>query len=212
MAEAGKKEHVFELVGGRLCLDFVNTLEGSRETGETEEKLLGYGDLVAWARQAGVVTEREARALLREAGRDPGRAARPLERARALREAVYEIFYAVAHDGRAPSKTDLAVLNAELSEAMARQQVVRTNEGFAWEWGAKDDQLERVIWPVARSAAELLTSGEVERTRVCEAGDCSWLFMDLSKNRSRRWCDMKYCGNRAKSRRHYERKRALEKQ
>ncbi len=212
MAEAGKQGQVFELVAGRLCLDFVNTLDGSRQTGQTEEKLLSYGDLVAWARQAGIVTEREARTLLREAGRDAGAAARTLARARALREALYGIFYAAAHQGRAPSKTDLAVLNAELSEALARQRVVRTEDGFAWDWGAKNEALERIIWPIARSAAELLTSGEVERTRVCEAGDCSWLFMDLSKNRSRRWCDMKYCGNRAKSRRHYERKRAVEKQ
>jgi predicted RNA-binding Zn ribbon-like protein len=212
MAEAGKEGHVFELIAGRSCLDFVNTLDGSRETGKTEEKLSSYGDLVAWARQAGVVTEREARALLREAGRDPDAAARTLQRARALREAIYGIFYAVAHRRRAPSKTDLAVLNAELSEALARQQVVRSGDGFAWDWSAMGVALERVIWPVARSAAELLTSGEVERTRVCEAGDCSWLFMDLSKNRSRRWCEMKYCGNRAKSRRHYERQRALEKQ
>lgn len=208
MAEAGKQKVNFELVGGRLCLDFVNTLEGSRETGETEEKLLSYGDLVAWGRQAGVVTEREARTLLRAAARNPGGAARALGRARELREAIYEIFYAVAHDRRAPSKNDLAVLNAELSEAMAQSQVVRTGDGFAWDWSVNDEALERVIWPVARSAAELLTSGEVGRTRVCEAGDCSWLFMDLSKNRSRRWCDMKFCGNRAKSRRHYERKRA----
>lgn len=208
MSEAGKQEGSFELVGGRLCLDFVNTLEGSRETGETEEKLLSYGDLVAWGRQAGVVTEREARVLLREAARNPGGAARTLARARKLREAIYEIFYAVAHDGRAPSKNDLAVLNAELSEAMAQSQIVRAGDRFTWDWSVKDEALERVIWPVARSAAELLTSGEVGRTRVCEAGDCSWLFMDLSKNRSRRWCVMKYCGNRAKSRRHYERKRA----
>ncbi len=208
MAEAGKQGASFELVAGRLCLDFVNTLDGSRETGETQEKLVSYGDLVAWGREAGVVTEREARTLLREAARNPGGAARALARARALREAVYEIFYAVAHGRRAPSKTDLAVLNAELSEAMAQSRVVRTDDGFGWDWSTKDEALERVIWPVARSAAELLTSGEVGRTRVCEAGDCSWLFMDLSKNRSRRWCDMKNCGNRAKSRRHYERKRA----
>lgn len=208
MAEAGKQGDVFELVGGRLCLDFVNTLNGSRETGETEEKLDAYGDLVAWGRQAGVVTEREARALLKESERDAGRAARALNRARELREAIYRIFYAAAHEGRPPAKGDLAVLNAALSGALAQQRLVRTTEGFSWEWAAGDDQLERVVWPVALSAAELLTSGELGRTRVCEADDCAWLFMDMSKNRSRRWCDMKYCGNRAKSRRHYERRRA----
>ena len=208
MAEAGKQGYVFELVGGRMCLDFVNTLNGSRETGVTEEKLSSYGDLVAWGRQAGAVTERGARRLLKEAGRDPEGAARALARARELREAMYGIFYAASRAARPPAKGDLNVLNAALSEALAQQQLVRTNEGFSWEWAEDDDRLERVVWPVALSAAEVLTSGEVGRTRVCEAGDCSWLFMDLSKNRSRRWCDMKYCGNRAKSRRHYERRRA----
>ena len=205
---ARTEEYEFELVGGRLCLDFVNTLNGSRETGETEEKLSAYGDLVAWGRQAGAVTEREARRLVKEAERDSDGAERALARARELREAIYRIFYAAAHGRRAPAKTDLAVLNAALSEALAQQQLVKTNEGFTWEWAAGDDQLERVVWPVALSAAEVLTSGEVARTRVCEANDCAWLFMDLSKNRSRRWCDMKNCGNRAKSRRHYQRRRA----
>src|SRR5215211_5140262 len=169
MAEAGKQGYVFDLVAGRLCLDFVNTLNGSRETGETEEKLNAYGDLVAWGRQAGVVTEREARALVKEAERDAGRAARALNHARELREAIYRIFYAAAHEGRPPAKTDLAVLNAALSGALAQQRLVRTGEGFAWEWAAGDDQLERVVWPVALSAAEVLTSGEVARARVCEA-------------------------------------------
>ena len=205
MAGAGKQGYVFELVGGRLCLDFVNTLNGSRETGETEEKLSSYGDLVAWGRQAGVVTEREARRLLKEAERDTNGAARALARARELRAAIYRIFYAAAHDGRPPARSDLGVLNAALSEALAQQRLVKTNEGFALGFGTEGDRLERVVWPVALSAAEVLTSGEVARTRVCEADDCAWLFMDLSKNRSRRWCDMKYCGNRAKSRRHYER-------
>lgn len=207
MAEAWEQGYVFELVGGRPCLDFVNTLNGSRETGETEEKLSTYGDLVAWGRQAGIVTEREARRLLKEAERDGGGAARALTHARELREALYRIFYAAAHDARPPAKGDLSVLNAALSEALAQQQLVRTGEGFSWEWAGGDEQFGRVVWPVALSAAEVLTSGEVARTRVCEADDCAWLFMDLSKNRSRRWCDMKNCGNRAKSRRHYARRR-----
>lgn len=207
MAEAGKQEYGFELVGGRLCLDFVNTLNGSRETGQTEEKLTSYSDLVSWGRQAGIVTEREARGLLKEAAHSPEKAAEVVARARDLREVIYRIFSSITH-GRSPSKDDLNTLNIALSEAMAQSQVVRGADGFTWDWSTKADTLDRVLWPVARSAAELLTSEEVNRARVCEAGDCTWLFMDLSKNRSRRWCDMKYCGNRAKSRRHYERKRA----
>lgn len=208
MAEAGKQESAFELVGGRLCLDFVNTLNGSRETGETEEKLLGYADLVSWGRQAGILAEREARALLKEAARAPAKGTKAVARSVALREAIYGIFSAIAQE-RPPSKEDLSTLNNSLSEALARSEIVSTPEGFRWDWRAEGRDLTRVLWPVARSAAELLTSDEVARARVCEADDCTWVFMDVSKNRSRRWCDMKYCGNRAKSRRHYERKRPL---
>ncbi|HKR02387.1 MAG TPA: ABATE domain-containing protein [Pyrinomonadaceae bacterium] len=209
MAEAKEQEYGFELVGGRVCLDFVNTLNGSRDTGETEEKLTGYEELISWGRQAGLVKEREARELLREAARNPKEARAIIERARELREAIYRIISAATHD-RAPVRADLAVLNGELARAMAQSEILNTAEGFVWDWseGGKDVSLDRVLWPVARSAAELLTSEEMRRARVCEADDCTWLFMDLSKNRSRRWCDMKYCGNRAKSRRHYERKRS----
>jgi predicted RNA-binding Zn ribbon-like protein len=207
MAEAVEQEYDFELVGGRLCLDFVNTLNGSREIEQTEEKLTSYAALVSWSKQAGVVSEREARQLLKEAARRPKEAAKVVERAIALREAIYGIITTVAH-GTPPSKADLKILNATLSQAMARSEIKRTTDGFSWGWTSDEDALDRMLWPVARSAAELLTSEEVSRARVCEAGDCTWLFMDLSKNNSRRWCDMKYCGNRAKSRRHYERKRA----
>jgi predicted RNA-binding Zn ribbon-like protein len=206
MAEV-EREYLFELVGGRLCLDFVNTLNGSREIEETEEKLTSYAALVSWSRQAGELSEREARQLLKEAERRPKEAAKVVERAIALREAIYGIITTSAN-GASPSKADLKVLNAALSEAMARSEIKRTTNGFSWGWTSDEVTLDRMLWPVARSAAELLTSEEMNRARVCEAGDCTWLFMDLSKNHSRRWCDMKYCGNRAKSRRHYERKRA----
>lgn len=202
-----EREYLFELVGGRLCLDFVNTLNGSREIEETEEKLTSYAALVSWSRQAGELSEREARQLLKEAERRPKEAAKVVERAIALREAIYGIITTSAN-GVSPSKADLKILNDALSQAMARSEIKRTTSGFSWGWASDALTLDRMLWPVARSAAELLTSEEMNRARVCEAGDCTWLFMDLSKNHSRRWCDMKYCGNRAKSRRHYERKRA----
>ena len=202
-----EKDYSFELVGGRLCLDFVNTLNGSRDTGQTEEKLKSYDDLVSWSRQAGIITEREARVLLKEAGRNPKSAKETRERAIGLREAIYRIISAAAME-RAPLKADLNIFNDSLSEAMARSQIIKTADGFSWDWSKDEESLDRLLWPVARSAAELLTSDEITRARVCTADDCTWVFMDTSKNRSRRWCDMKYCGNRAKSRRHYERKRA----
>jgi predicted RNA-binding Zn ribbon-like protein len=208
MTEAGAHEASFELVGGELCLDFVNTLDGSRDTGNGREKLTSYVDLVSWSRQAGIVTGGEAKCLLREAARRPLEATEVLEQAIALRETIYRIFRAAINQ-RSPQKADLAVLNAALSRALAQSQVVKQGEGFVWDWSRDDDALDHPLWPVARSAAELLTSDELSRARACGGDECTWLFMDTSKNRSRRWCDMKGCGNRAKSRRHYERRKLV---
>ena len=196
-----------EMVGGRLCLDFANTVHCYRAV-EIRDEIKSYADLVSWSRQAGVITEREARRLLRRAAEHPVKAKAALERGRALRKAIFNLFAGIAKE-RAPDRDDLKILNTALAEAMVRARVVATAEGFAWGWAEDDeDALEQMLWPIARSAADLLTSDELTRTRECGGDVCTWLFMDTSKNRSRRWCDMKGCGNRAKSGRHYERKRA----
>lgn len=205
-ARAATAASPFELSGGRLCLDFANTLS-KRLTSHPKELLASYGDLAAWSRQAGLVTEREAGVLIREAKRRPADAAAVLERATALREAIYRIFSAVAGEGPAGGG-DLATLNAALSEALPLLGIVPKGGSFAWRWTGDGQRLDRMLWPVTRSAADLLTSGELAAVRECEAESCAWLFMDRSRNRSRRWCDMKACGNRAKARRHYERKKA----
>lgn len=205
MAEAdGQAERIFDLTGGDVCLDFANTLGGSRES--PREYLTRYEDLVAWSRQAGITTDIEARHLLREARRNPEGSAATLVEARDLREAIYRIFAAVA--GGVPSKADdLAVLNAALVRALPHLRVETSGDGFAWRWEAEAGELDRALWVVARAAADLLVSEETRaRVRKCGGTGCDWLFLDASRNHSRRWCDMKSCGNRAKARRYYERK------
>ena len=91
---------------------------------------------------------------------------------------------------------------------MNRSQIVSTADGFAWAWSDEQAALDPMLWRIARSAADLLTSGELGRVRECADEVCGWVFLDMSKNQSRRWCDMKECGNQAKSRRHYERIKA----
>ncbi|HKV46396.1 MAG TPA: ABATE domain-containing protein [bacterium] len=201
--EAGR-ETKFEFVGGRLCLDFVNTLNGSRA--RPDERLLSYRDLVAWGRQAGVLTDPEARRLAQAGLRRPEEAAKALADAVALRETIYRIF-AAGCEGRAPDRADLAVLNAALPRAFAHLRVSPQGEDYAWEW-AVDDALDRMVWPVARSAAELLVSDEASRVGRCGQENCDWLFFDTSRNHSRRWCTMRGCGNRAKARRYYARKKS----
>ena len=91
---------------------------------------------------------------------------------------------------------------------MARSQLVAVEGGYTWVWDEGGRALDSMLWPVARSAADLLTSGELQAVRQCAGRACGWLFLDTSRNRTRRWCDMSVCGNRAKARRHHERLRS----
>jgi predicted RNA-binding Zn ribbon-like protein len=195
-------EYAFSFSGGALCLDFVNTMSGARA--RPEERLNTYLDLVSWGRQAGLLTEREAQRLGRAVRLRPADAARMLEEARALREALFRIFQA-AIDRRPPSGDDLDVLNAALSAAHSHLRLKAGGSGFEWGWTDAPDALDRMLWPVVRSAVELLTSPQRSRLHICESPTCDWLFLDMSRNRSRRWCDMRDCGNRAKARRYYAR-------
>lgn len=205
MAQETGLETTFEFTGGRLCLDFTNTLDGSRA--RPTERLLSYRDLVAWGRQAGVLTDQEARHLGQAALRRPAAAARALADAVALRETIYRILSA-GLGGRSPDKADLTALNAALTQALSRLRVSPRGGGYVWEWENLEDALDRVAWPVVRSAADVLVSGDASRVRRCAGTNCDWLFFDTSRNHSRRWCDMRGCGNRAKARRYYARKRA----
>ncbi len=100
------------------------------------------------------------------------------------------------------------MLQAELTLALPHLRVTWSPAGFAREWERGSPALDQVLWPVSWSAAELLTHGPLDRIRECPGqGNCGWLFLDLTKNASRRWCDMRVCGNRAKARRHYTRTR-----
>ena len=129
-------------------------------------------------------------------------------RAIGLRESLYALFAAVVA-GETPPANALGHLNEELSEALAMARVVPDDGAFRWGWADAPGRLDAVLWPVVRSAADLLTSGRVDRVHECPGHDgCGWLFLDTTKNETRRWCDMKFCGNRAKARRHYARTRA----
>jgi predicted RNA-binding Zn ribbon-like protein len=196
----------FSFIGGQLSLDFTNTI--SNYTADRGGERFGsYTDLVAWARAAKLLNADEAGDLLRIAGLKPDAAEATFNEARDLREALHFIFYAQS-SGSLPREGDLATLNEVLGRAMchARLAYGEQDREFKWDWDTGGD-LDRMLWPVARSAADLLTSGDVERVRHCAGDDCGWLFLDMSRNHSRHWCDMRDCGNRAKARRHYHRKR-----
>ena len=197
-----------KLVGGQLSLDFTNTVTW-RGRQFPEEKLNSYQDLLDWSVLAGILDEGDARNLSREGGIQPEAAKIVLERAVALREAIHRIFTANILAEPADDD-DLVTLNRELREALTRLRISTDPGGYALDFGWCGGSLDQTLWPIARSASELLTSDDLVRVRRCAADDCDWLFLDTSRNRSRRWCDMKDCGNRSKARRFYERKRGAE--
>jgi predicted RNA-binding Zn ribbon-like protein len=203
-------EPVFDLSGGALCLDFANTLD-DRPSSRPNDFLRSYADLVAFGQQTGTLTELEAAGLLDAADRRPADAASALARAIDLREVIYRLFVALA-DGRPVPPTDLAALNGALAEGLAHARVVEGDVSreirFGWAWTVDPLDLDRPTWPVTRSAADLLTTLDLRSLRLCASESCAWLFLDTSRNGSRRWCSMRTCGNRAKARRHHARVKA----
>jgi predicted RNA-binding Zn ribbon-like protein len=197
---AGRR--IFDLSGGRLCLDFVNTVD-QRPTERARDLLETYADLAAWSHQSGILSPREERALVGCARRAPDEALKVLERARFQREALFAIF-----SRGAPSALD--DLRRALP-AVYRHPVLRSSPGYELAWEDDPKALDRMLGPVLRSAVALLTSRELDRVRVCGADNCDWLFLDESRSRSRQWCNMSVCGNRAKARRFYQRKRSLKR-
>ena len=191
------------LLGGRLCLDFANTVDW-RTTDHQVDWLTGYDRLLSWSRHAGALAEAEVLSLAAKADVRLKEAGVVLARAIALREAIFRIISS-AIKGEPAIAGDLATLNEELARAQSAARIKQDAAGFNWAW--RDDALclDRMLWPVSRSATDLLTSDDLSRTRECPADDCHWLFLDTSRNQSRRWCSMESCGNRAKAKRHYRR-------
>ncbi len=187
-----EKPFEFDRCAGHLALDFANTVS-DRLAPEPVDHLASYPDLLAFASQCELLSAGEAHKLAARARRSPGDAQVVIERARALRDALYDLSAALAEERAAP-----AAARAELNRAVGRLEI---GPDWAWGWGCSPSGLDAMLGPITVAAAELFTGPQRERIRMCAADTCAWVFLDTSKNHSRRWCDMKQCGNRAKARR-----------
>jgi predicted RNA-binding Zn ribbon-like protein len=194
------------LLGDRLCLDFANSIEDPA-TDHAHDFLRSYPDLVAWGQHAGVLTAVQSESLLRAASHRPDDAAATLARALDLREAIDRLFHALAR-GESSRSSDLETVQRSYLDALSHADLKADSDHFAWAWSDPPDALDAILWPVARSAVELLTQGDLRRVKECPLPEgCSWLFYDQSKNASRRWCSMEGCGTLVKMRRYHARRR-----
>lgn len=188
----------FQLIAGHPALDLVNTLDWRFGARGPQELLASYDDLLRFTEQSKLLTPARTRQLRRSA--DASRSAYALAECTELREAIAEIFYARL-DRRMPSTTARATLERYFKAANSRQQLNwKRSPHIEWEWPAEGSPA-LPVWALALIASALMMSDAVGRVRACDNPECRWLFLDTSKNHTRRWCDMKLCGNRMKARR-----------
>lgn len=196
---------LLKLGTAQLCLDYVNT-QGYRHSPHPEEHLLDYNSLLEWSENAALLEEGEAENLRLVADSHPQVAQQAFTQAIEVRESLYRILAAHARTSTA-TDADLQAFNRRLGEVMAHARLSVGMQGYHWDW-SESPRLGRPWWPAVHSAAELLTSPHLlERLGQCADPQCGWLFLDTSKSRTRKWCDINDCGNRAKQRRYQRRKR-----
>jgi len=203
--DPGEIDEEFEVGSEPLCLEFVNTV-GSRKGSHPHDWFSSYANLAAWGHLAGLLSAEQTRTLLRRADAAPEAAQAVLQRAAELRDAFYRLVAAHAA-GQEMDPEDIARFNREIPGAYRRLRLAPEEEHLAWRWPEDPTDLDAMRWPVVRSAAELLTSPDLERAGECHNPTCGWIYLDTSKNHSRRWCEMASCGNSAKAHSFYQRKR-----
>lgn len=206
----------FRYVGGNPALDLINTVDWTAR-GLENDRLGDYPRFTRWAEGAGVISPGEGQALRRSGGQRKDEAEAALDDARAIRGLLRQMFEAVAKGRSAPGEAATAAFNRLLSDALGRLRVDvrRPSRGAVlahWRWEGMPAAPGSPLWPTLQSAAALLTSDEAGQVCICPGDACGWMFVDRSRNRLRRWCEMETCGTRAKSRRRAQRARGRPKQ
>jgi predicted RNA-binding Zn ribbon-like protein len=193
--------------GGRLCLDFCNSV-GWRAAQRVPDRLEpGYAALLAWAEARGVLDPQAASRLAKAATAAPEAAAEVHAQALALRAELDLLVDALA-EGRGVPAEAVAALNARLAAAPKLPPLAPAPDG-SFRHDLPGEDLGEPLLPVLWSAAALLASGETAQVGRCQAEGCGWVFLDTSRKHSRLWCSAETCGNRTRARRHHARRRGL---
>lgn len=211
MLKEEKCEETPELERGNLCIDFVNTVDWRNSKTRKKEMLRDFSALILWSRKNGILEDKTVQILFKNALKQPNKAKQVYEKAIELRELLFRLFSSMETTGQASSH-DLSIFNKFLADSMGKSCCLTPSDnGFVWSFCSGTDSMDLFLDPIIKSAADLLVSSELKRVKQCADDACGWLFMDKSRNNSRRWCSMKDCGNRAKAHRHYLSKRQGEK-
>ena len=195
----------FQLVAGHLALDFANTLDYRYDSDRLIDLLPNYEGFLAFCRQSGVMTGAQMRKLLD--GLSEFDSQRVLKEVIEFREALYFLILS-AVQGRRPGESHLRTLNRMLFEARGLDEVIWDKRRFERRFRDITERPDGPLGQVVDAAVGLLTSSDIDNVRECGEKTCRWLFLDRSRNHSRRWCDMQLCGNRSKAKRFYARTRS----
>jgi predicted RNA-binding Zn ribbon-like protein len=204
-SKQGKRANFPRLLSGNICLDFINSIDMRSGTSPVDY-ITSYQDLIAWGEHVWLLHDAQIDRLAERAARESEAAAAVFQGSIELREALHRIFRSVAHDQAAQAE-DMHLLKHYYLQALTHAALGRADAEYRWQWREDQTALDRILWPVAFAAIELLCSPMLARVKECPgADDCGWLFIDTSKNGTRRWCSMEGCGSRVKMRRQYARK------
>jgi predicted RNA-binding Zn ribbon-like protein len=199
-----------DLIGGDPALDVVNTVGGAGKDRHEKERLATPAAAWHWGWLAGLLDAAEAEALARRSPAAPDAAAAALAALVDFREALHALLLTRVRDAipdaRDPDARDAPsrpAVEAAVRAAIGRATLAPAGAALAWQTDLGAADLELLRDRAALAAHRLLTSAELARVRVCAR--CSWMFIDRSRGRGRRWCAMAACGNRAKAQRHHRR-------
>jgi predicted RNA-binding Zn ribbon-like protein len=201
------------LVGGHRALDLVNTVSPRAAAGERHDYLLTPADLLTWSLRTELVDAESAAEVEAAWSASPAAGRRALTAACEIREALYEVLSARRGEqasSPATARDQLDHISLAWTSTLTRARLTPADDGpGVARWLLDSPPALLVADRVAQDAIDLLCGVDVQRLGRCpvEAGGCGWLFLDHSRNRSRRWCTMEDCGSEAKSRRLTERRR-----
>jgi len=189
-----------QFFGGRVCLDFANTLDW-RTSADPQELIPDYVAFLGWCGRRGTLSPQTVKALELIARKKPAAAAAAQAELLSLRSEIWSICDAL----RRGERSDLAFVNALLAQAPPQPPLVRTGGSYLHNLSGKT--LSEPLWPILWSLTAVLTSADASRIGCCQADGCGWFYVDESPNRTRLWCSSEVCGNRERARRAYAKRR-----